>query len=309
MREYFVMNSQKEAIELIEKIDSAKGFKGTCGEPIAHPINEKFLIRFDRNSLCECKSIWENEDIVDKHKAFQAGWYLGPFNGKLAREKEKMEDIHCLFGALAATYGKPNFPVFRALLLSFLSACYSLKESIKKKANLPNSDTRFEHWWLERNKEISATGSLLQCYEQFMNNEKHGGANANQIPPLSIYSKAILTSFYVMNQPLGADLNSLELSEEGAFVTVDIGTPMERRVPIGIHEARYDVVVENPPSSHLNQPIIGLPFMSQMELIRNYYALLLFNAKNFFGEGVQNTPAMVFQDGARGTISPNLDGK
>jgi hypothetical protein len=40
-----------------------------------------------------------------------------------------------------------------------------------------------------------------------------------------------------MSQPINSSLDTLELTEQGAFVTVDIGTHMERRLPVGIHEA------------------------------------------------------------------------
>jgi hypothetical protein len=107
-----------------------------------------------------------------------------------------------------------------------------------------------------------------------------------------------------MSQPINSSLDTLELTEQGAFVTVDIGTHMERRLPVGIHEARYDIEVENPPTQHLGQPIAGVPFMFQMSLIRDYYAKLLFSARTIVGEVPQDTPAMLFADGASMSVTP-----
>lgn len=305
MQSYLVIQSRDEAVSVIQKINETKKFAGSWAEPIAHPVNAECLVPYDIEQLKGCEAFLSSYEAVSKHEALRRGWYLGPFTGRLAREKEKMEDIHCLFEAMVAAYGKPNFPAFRSLLLSFLSACYSLKDSFEKKSRRFPPASNFVLWWTERSKEISRReGELLQCYEQYMNNEKHGGPLGGQIPPISIHSRALMTSLYVMSQPINSSLDTLELTEQGAFVTVDIGTHMERRLPVGIHEARYDIEVENPPTQHLGQPIAGVPFMFQMSLIRDYYAKLLFSARTIVGEVPQDTPAMLFTDGTSMSVTP-----
>jgi hypothetical protein len=93
-------------------------------------------------------------------------------------------------------------------------------------------------------------------------------------------------------------MQPMQITEQGAFVTVDLGTCMERRVPVGIQDAKYEVVVGSPPVQHLGQSIVGLPFILQMSLIRDYYANLLFSAKTLIEGQGQCVPAIFFKDGA-----------
>jgi hypothetical protein len=93
-------------------------------------------------------------------------------------------------------------------------------------------------------------------------------------------------------------MQTMQITEQGAFVTVDLGTPMERRVPVGIQDAKYEVVVVSPPEKHLGQSIAGLPFILQMSLIRDYYAKLLFSARTLIEGQGQGVTAILFKDGA-----------
>jgi hypothetical protein len=299
MSKYFVTKSRSDAESLIQKINEIKNFSTTWDEPTIHPLDDRCLVRCDLSQLQGCESLLSDYEVINKDEAIKRGWYLGPFTGALAREKEKMEDIHCLFEAMTLAYGKPNFPAFRALLLSFLSACYSLKESLKKKSQTFPAGCELAEWWKERAKEIAKReGELLQSYEQYMNTEKHGGAVAGQVAPLSIHSQALFSNLYVIALPTNAAMQTMQITEQGAFVTVDLGTYMERRVPVGIQDAKYEVVVGSPPVQHLGQSIVGLPFILQMSLIRDYYANLLFSAKTLIEGQGQCVPAIFFKDGA-----------
>lgn len=284
MQEYAVVTTKSEADKLIKLIDETKHFSGTWALPIRHPDGLAYLIPLDWNQLNGCESILEGLEHINRLEAKARGWYFGQFTGIFAREKQKMEDVHYLFDAIVVAYGKPNFPALRALILSFLSACYALQESLEGKCNRPTLKSTLGNWWAERLKEMKSKGELLHVFERYMNSEKHDqpfmGAHAIELSPT-----ACMTELVVSHLPLNANPNSIQISAEGVFVTVYEGTPMERRFPVGVLEARYEVNVDNPPASHLGKPIHGLTLLMMIETIRDYYANLLFNATCLIGEG------------------------
>ncbi len=54
---------------------------------------------------------------------------------------------------------------------------------------------------------------------------------------------------------------------------------------MGIHEAKYEITVLNPPKTHLGKTISGALLLQMLQLIRDYYANLLFEARYCIGEG------------------------
>jgi hypothetical protein len=214
-----------------------------------------------------------------------------------------MEDIHFLFDAIVAAYGKPNFPALRSLVLSFLSACYALKESIKQKSHHQTLQPILGAWWADRLKELDAKNELLHAFERYMNTEKHGGALAGQHATIDISPATLITSLIVREFPLQADPNTLHISAEGAFMTAYKDTPMERRFPVGVHEARYEVVVDNPPTSHLGKPIADLTLLMMLQIIKDYYANLLFAAVCLVEEGPKSSPAIAFEGDANMAVA------
>jgi len=69
----------------------------------------------------------------------------------------------------------------------------------------------------------------------------------------------------------------------------------ERRFPVGIHEAKYEIRVVNAPKRHLGIDIENPTFLDLLTLIRNYYMQLLFDAEKELGERNQgNMPAIKF---------------
>lgn len=133
-------------------------------------------------------------------------------------------------------------------------------------------------WWQARRKEIYAKNELLHSFSVYMNTEKHGGAVARQHSGLEISAVAIVSELKLDRLPLNASPETLEISAEGMFVTVDLGTPLQRRVPVGVHNAKYEIVLHNAPDKHLGAPFSGT-FLTSLRAIRDYYAQLLFEAE------------------------------
>jgi hypothetical protein len=285
MNEYAVVPSEGEALNLITRIDKQKGFSSTWCEPIRHPVDAACLIRIDWSQLDGCQDILSGLSFISEQQAKMRGWYFGPFSGTFAREKQKMEDIHFLFDAIVDAYGKPNFPALRSLIVSFMSACYALKESLKTKAKDAKLQPMLGIWWDARRREMDAPGELLHLFERYMHTEKHGGALARQISSMDLSPVAAISELVVTSFPPGADPGTLKLSSEGAFVIAHSGTPMERRLPVGVHQAKYEVVVNDPPTLHLGTPLLSLALPYLLQVIRDYYANLLFDAGHLIGEG------------------------
>lgn len=298
LKVYAVIGDLDSAKYLVKKIDEYKNFSGTWAEPLTHPTEQKCLIPIDWNQLKGCEELFSGHEIISRKEAKKRGWYFGPFTGSLAREIQKLEDIHFLFDAVSQSYGSPNFPAVRSLILSFLSACYSLKESMKKKC-LNQLSQSLADWWKEHERDLSSKDELLHQFERFMNTEKHGGALAGQLSEIDLEATALVSGIIVREYPLFADPQTLHISAEGAFMTAFRGTPMERRYPVGLHEAKYEVTVSNPPQTHLGQIISGTSLLQMLQLIRDYYANLVFDARCLIGEDPTSQPAMSFTEDAR----------
>lgn len=288
IKEYIVYNTLEECGASLAAINNRLNFKpenttSTWSEPIQHPTDERCLLAFDEKSLSKCKDLINRNNIISKQTAIKEGWYFGYFKGKLARERGKLEDVQFIFDSVISHYGKPNFPAARAIILSFLSSCYSLRESLKTKIKkLDNND--LSSWWVGRQKELAKKGELLFSFEQLMNNEKHGGPLANQHSVISLVPRAYKSGLIVVNHPIDADPRTLHNSAEGALMIAYGGTPKERRFPVGLHEERYEIIVKNPPNKHLGVELTDNSLLGLLSLIKDYYESLVFEAELIVGE-------------------------
>ena len=128
-----------------------------------------------------------------------------------------------------------------------------------------------------------------------MNTEKHGGASAGQLSSIRLEAVSYITTLIVTHHHPHANPQSMTISSEGAFMTAYQNTPMERRFPVGIHEAVYEIKVTGSPNKHLGQDINGASLLEQLSLIRNYYQQLLFDAETKIGyRNTQQIPSINF---------------
>lgn len=298
MRTYYQFESLKECTDVISAINSRKNYRGgtnTWCTPHKNQTEDKWIIPYDSQQIGDCLDLLNKFEELTKHEAEKRGWYFGVFSGSLAREREKLEDMHFTFDALVESYGRPNFPATRSLALSFLSSCYSLKESLSKKVKNTTLKSKLENWWKQKKAEQDSRNEMLSEFHIFMNTEKHGGAASGQVSKIKFEPQSFMTSLIIVNHHPHADPKTMRLSAEGAFMTAYANTPNERRFPVGIHEARYEIKVANAPKSHLGQNIENATFLEMMALIRNYYMQLLFEAEMELGErNLANTPSINF---------------
>lgn len=284
-RSYYIINDVDEAEKLIDRINTRMNLQsGQWDIPHKHPIENKWLITYDPVQNSNCLDLFNKYENITTLEAKKRGWYFGYFKGTFARERAKLEDIHFIFDVLEDIYGLPNFPAVKALTLSFLSACYSLKGSLDTIITKTSLNEKLGKWWADRRKEQDKKGELLMSFNIFMNNEKHGGALSGQIAPIDIEPNSQIKSLIIQAYHPASDLQSLYLSAEGAFTLAFPNSPKERRFPVGIHEAIYEVHVISPPSKHLGIDITGISFFEMMKLIKKYYEDILFEAEQLIGE-------------------------
>jgi hypothetical protein len=274
MKTYYLFEKLEECNNVIGAINSKNNYANgtnTWCQPHKNQTEEKWIIPYDATQIGDCLDLLKSYEELSKLKAEKRGWYFGVFSGSLAREREKLEDMHFTFDALIESYGRPNFPATRSLALSFLSSCYSLKESLNKKIKNTSLNAKLKDWWSTKKSEQDSRNELINEFHIFMNTEKHGGAASGQISKIKLDPQSFMTSLIIMNHHPHANPKSMRLSAEGAFMTAYENTPNERRFPVGIHEARYEIKVFNAPKSHLGQNIENATFLQMMTLLRNYY--------------------------------------
>lgn len=300
MKYYYIFKNNQDCQDALGQINTRKKWtKGQSTETWSsiykNQTKNEWAIPFDERQIGDCIDLLNKGEKVRKEEAIARGFYFGSFTGPFAREREKLEDIHFIFDALVSSYGKPNFPATRSLVLSFLSACYSLKESLNKKIKAAEFEVRVEKWWKDKKSEQDQRGALLKEYDIFMNTEKHGGQSSGQVSSIKLEPIAFMTSLMVSHHHPHADPKSWTMSSEGAFMTSYKDTPRERRFPVGIHEAKYEIRVLNAPKTHLKENIEGATFLDQMTLIRNYYMQIVFDAEIITGFRKDNgSPAILF---------------
>ena len=293
---YFVFENKTECLKTVSEINKKRN--GEWSQPHKNQTENLWILPYN-DQIKDCKEILQGFEEITRDEAIKRGWYFGPFTGSFAREREKLEDIHFVYDSLLSLYGRPNFPAIRAMTLSFLSACYSLKESMNKKINGTSLKEKLEDWWKLKLKEQSKRNDVLNSFHVFMNTEKHGGASTGQISDIVIEPVARMTSLIVTNHHIHADPKSLEMSAQGAFMTAYKNTPQERRFPVGLHEAVYEIRVKNAPKEHIGHNVQNATFLDFMTIIRNYYMSLLFEAETLIEERNNNSiPAMLFDGDA-----------
>lgn len=290
--EYAFFKNKAFAEAAIRLIDKAKGFQGTWAQPHPHPTNHKCLVPIDWSQLQGCEPYIDGCEIIDIVEAKRRGWEFSAFTGPLARERRKLEDMYFLLDAIVGMYGSPNFPAIRSLTLSFLSAAYALRESLTSKAeSAPYRDSLLD-WWKQRRNELKVRSGLLHSLEQFMHSEKHGGKHHS---PIDLIPNAAITAFAVDRMPLNADPSTLTISDEGAFAFINLNSPRERRVPVGSHEAIYEVTFQSAPQQHLGQSISGASFLELLTMVMEYYAHLVFTARQLVGDLPSSGPVVHFE--------------
>lgn len=293
---YFVFEDKNECLLVLNKIKDKKN--GEWSKPHQNQTEDLWIIPYN-DQLQDCQEILKGFEEITRDQAIKRGWYFGPFTGSFAREREKLEDIHFIYDSLLSLYGRPNFPATRAITLSFLSACYSLKESINKKIKRTSLKEKLDDWWKLKLKEQNNRNDVLNSFHVFMNTEKHGGASSGQISDIILEPVARMTSLIVHNHHIHADPKTLEMSAQGAFMTAYKNTTEERRFPVGIHEAVYEIRIKNAPKEHIGYNVENATFLDLMTIIRNYYMSLLFEAETIIGERNNNSnPAILFDGDA-----------
>jgi hypothetical protein len=206
-------------------------------------------------------------------------------DGRLVQASNKLEDSWALLAILESARDALTFKaVYAALFVSCRSIPDAmereLKQELRKDRKTPEGSGRlaeFGRWWEAKQKERREAGSLLEFVEQSRDADVHEGKHQLLFPSGEIGQGVISPA----NGPPGT--SSVVINPDGAFYLVDMGTPTQRRVPIlkGV-TSTIQVALATPLTHHRGKPITETDPMTVARIAVNYYAELLWEAKEQF---------------------------
>jgi len=206
-------------------------------------------------------------------------------DGRLSQASNKLEDGWALLSVLESARDALTFKAAYAALFVVCRAIpdavdRELKPLLRKDRKTPEGSRQLSEygaWCKAKLKERQEPGSLLEFVENARDADVHEGKHQLQFPASQIGSTVISTA----NGPPGT--SSAVIDTDGAFYLVDMNTPTQRRVPIldGI-TSRIQVSLATPLTHHLGKALVESDPISVARTALNYYAALLWEAKEKF---------------------------
>ncbi len=240
---------------------------------IPHPTKQEALLKYRPDMLIGCEDIFEGIPALTLDEAVAEGWYLGPFQGRLGKTRAKLEEAQHLSDTLESPQIRDNRPVFRALFFAYISALYSLRESLKKVC--PVYDGKLKDWWAVRIKELATRGELLSYLLEIGNRDKHNHENFLRYPANITYIKIS----YQLPPGWPPGKYPVVISGEGNFAMFDVGKKTFRRIPLGLSQGEYKVDLIGAPARHLGVAITDPDVLSLCRLVREYFEEVVFRAE------------------------------
>jgi hypothetical protein len=168
--------------------------------------------------------------------------------------------------------GVTDFPAFRSLFNSFLSAARAITYALQKDAKKLRG---FTEWYAEKQAQMTAD-DLLRFIHDARIEDFHKGRHA-------------LDSFTYIHHfspeeagPSPAPGALPVIGAEGAFWIVDEGTPRERRIPIKAGSFVTMIRIANPPRMHMGRVLERADPLSICRLALAYLENLVHEAESRF---------------------------
>lgn len=266
---YILLANEPQATDLIRQIDESRG-SDHWGEPNVNPFDGRALVPWNDEYLAGQAHLIEGKNSVSRDQAQDQGWAFGYFRGKFAKARIKLEEAQQARAVLNIFDHSPNYPAFRALFFSLLSALYGVKEALSKATTRLGKDGK--NWWSLKFREIS-DDPLLKLLYDLNNADKHSISTPILRPGINFYR-------YEGGVPPGTII-----SAEGMFFPVEVGTARERRVFLEGVDATFEVFFEVESLRHKGQDVSKMKVNEMLDLVLTYYEDLIFEARVTFDNG------------------------
>lgn len=286
---FIVFPDLKGAASLILKINASLGIQSdsTYAKPIRNWKLGEFAIPVTDELQSKCQQLISPFEIQTQEELFTKGWYFGKFEGPLAREREKLDQLYFIWDAIQEANKTPNFPAFLALVQGFLNVCYGIRESLKMSAkhfgsshHNPSSLAKFYQW---PNKQ----GEILKIYLDYYHQEKHGGFSKKG-KSLTLTSQYFMHSLVVSKAEYTRG-SSIEVSGDGPFIVVSKGTPHERRVLASNQEGVMRFIAKSKhPFRHRGLELKTASITDHLELILEFVARGIYELEKSILIGMKN---------------------
>lgn len=195
----------------------------------------------------------------------------------LANTKTKLEDARTTLSLLKSA---KNSMEFRAAFSAFINNSRAITYAMQADGS---KDTAFMQWYEHRRVEMQKD-ELVRFVHDSRIEDFHKGIH--QLDFVSEAKFANLDPSLVMSRSphlfSGNGTWEITLTGEGLFTTVNSGTPQEQRAILdqSLLESTK-VSVQNPPKSHMGQPLNSDCPTYLCELVMTYFEDLVFHAANF----------------------------
>lgn len=272
MATYKRISTHQEACKIIRQIDELLD-NGHYADPVPHPESGEALIKFKPEYLGAAVKLLEEHQTVSLEEAVKLGWYIGPFKGRFAKARAKLEEAQHLYYTLSIPELSDNRPVFRALFFAYLATLYAICETVEKVCERQGGDHR--NWWQEKKQQLKQKGNLLNYFITIGNRDKHNHESYFNYKA-DVYSINIPTQLPIGYPP---GQYPVEISAEGMFAMIAQGTKDFKRAPLGLGTGIYSTELIGAPEYHLGNPIGSKTPTYLCHIALGYFEELVFEAE------------------------------
>jgi len=274
---YKIIPNIAESKRLIKTIDERLSPQH-YSNPWPHPKGDEALIIYDTRLLGKHNEI-EKYPSLTETEATKKGWYIHWFTGyqwsvgRFAKSRVKLEEAQYLYDLLSDTVLKDNRPLFRSLFFAFLSALYSLSETMKSVCEAQGGE--LSRFYEPHKKKIRNPKDLIGYLIQVVNRDKHNHEN---------YFRYSATRYSIIIPNKYTTI----VSAEGDFNLIDEGKKTFRRVFLGLGEGRYNMCLLGVPRMHSSLKVDTNDPVKVSGMALDYFEGLLFDAENIEKKRVEN---------------------
>ena len=263
---YLVFSSTAAASNFLDQLQAAMRHREVWGSVNEHPFDKRAIVPWSDHYLAQYGHLIEDIEQISQEQAEQQGFLFGRLKGPFAHARAKLEEAQLLQQALEHASLIPNFPVYRALFIGFLSATFALKEALRKSCKILGGDAED---WFENQFQLLKEDPVVWAFFQLNNTIKHSHDELPLRSSLQMHS---------LRTTSGPPSLQLVTSDEGVIGILDANTSKERVISLAnVADVSWQV--------NINMPNCGIsgPLKPMTEHVLRFYELLVFEARRTFG--------------------------